>query len=229
LLWGLVAGVTGGAGLACLYSALALGKMGLNAPLSAVIAAIVPLLFSLFSEGVPHVWQLVGFAVALASIWLIATQSGATIAVEADGKPNLAVSLHDNRGLFLAIASGFGLGAFLLLIKFAGSSTVFWPLVMARLGSAGLMLVIVGATRGEWQPKVGSMPWVVLAGLFDTGANALYVAAVHRGSLAVAAVLSSLYPASTVILARLVLKEQWSRLQAAGMLAALVAVALISS
>src|SRR5690349_2967553 len=190
LLWGLAAGITGGAGLACLYRALAVGKMGLNAPLSAVIAAMVPLLFSLFSEGVPHVWRLIGFAVALVSIWLIATHSGPTLDLEASDRTDLAVSLNDNRGLTLAIASGLGLGAFLLLIKFAGSSAVFWPLVMARVGSAGLMLLIAGATRGEWQPQAGSMPWVLLAGLFDTGANALYVAAVQRGSLAVAAVVS---------------------------------------
>ena len=228
LLWGLAAGITGGAGLACLYRALAVGKMGLNAPLSAVIAAMVPLLFSLFSEGVPHLWRLMGFAVALVSIWLIATQNGPTPGVEERDRAEVAVSVSNNRGLPLAIASGLGLGAFLLLIKFAGSSAVFWPLVMARVGSAGLMLVMLAATRGEWLPQAGSMRWVLLAGLFDTGANALYVAAVQRGSLAAAAVLSSLYPASTVILARLVLKERWSRLQEAGMLAALLAVGLIS-
>ena len=228
LLWGLTAGITGGAGLACLYRALAVGKMGLNAPLSAVIAAMVPLLFSLFSEGVPHVWRLIGFAVALVSIWLIATQSGPTFGTEARDSTDVAVSLNDNRGLRLAIASGLGLGAFLLLIKFAGSAVIFWPLVMARVGSAGLMLVMLAITRGEWHPQAGSIRWVLLAGLFDTGANALYVAAVQHGSLAVAAVLSSLYPASTVILARLVLKERWSRVQEAGMLAALLAVGLIS-
>lgn len=213
LVWGAAAGLVGGAGLACLYRALAVGKMGLNAPLSSVIAALVPLVFSFFSEGLPHAWRMAGFAMALVSIWLIAAQRGAR---------------GGSDGLGLAIAAGVGLGGFLLLIKFAGSSAVFWPLAMARVGSLGLMLAIIALSGGEWRSAAGSLRWVLLAGLLDTGANALYVAAAQRGSLAVAAVLSSLYPASTVILARLLLKERWSRLQAVGMVAALVSVALIS-
>ena len=213
LVWGAAAGLVGGAGLACLYRALSVGKMGLNAPLSSVIAALVPLVFSFVSEGLPHAWRMAGFAMALVSIWLIAAQRGAS---------------GGSDGLGLAIAAGVGLGGFLLLIKFAGSSAVFWPLAMARVGSLGLMLAIVALSGSEWRPAAGSLRWILLAGLLDTGANALYVAAAQRGSLAVAAVLSSLYPASTVILARLVLKERWSPLQAVGMVAALVSVALIS-
>ena len=213
LLWGAFSGLVGGAGLACLYRALAVGKMGLNAPLSSVIAALVPLLFSFFSEGVPHAARLAGFALALVSIWLIASQSGAA---------------GGSDGLGLAIAAGIGLGGFLLFIKFAAATGVFWPLVAARAGSFGLMLAIIALSGGEWKPTSGSLRWVLLAGVLDTGANALYVLATQRGSLAVAAVLSSLYPASTIILARLVLKERWSRLQALGMLSALVAVAVIS-
>ena len=213
LAWAAAAGLVGGAGLACLYRALAVGKMGLNAPLSSVIAALVPLVFSLFSEGLPHLWRLSGFAVALVSIWLIATESGAG---------------GDSSGLGLAIAAGLGLGGFLLLIKFAASSSVYWPLAVARIGSLGLMLVMIAASGGESRLLPQSLRWVLLAGLLDTGANVLYVVAAQRGSLAVAAVLSSLYPASTVILARLVLKERWSRLQGVGMIAALLAVGMIS-
>lgn len=211
--WALAAGLTGGAGLACLYRSLAVGKMGLNAPLSAVIAALVPLIFSLFSEGVPHAARLTGFVIALVSIWLIATQSGVP---------------GGSAGLGLAIAAGVGLGGFLLLIKFAGSSAVFWPLALARIASFGLMLVMIAFSGGTWRPAAGSLHWALLAGLLDIGANALYVGAAQRGSLAVAAVLSSLYPASTVILARIFLKERWSPLQGVGMFAALLAVALIS-
>jgi drug/metabolite transporter (DMT)-like permease len=203
----------GGAGLACLYQALAVGKMGLNAPLSSVITALVPLAFSLFNEGLPHAGRVAGFALALLSIWLIAAQSGGRVGSD---------------GLSLAIAAGLGFGGFLLLIKFAASSAVFWPLALARVGSLGLMLMMIAARGGEWRPASGSLRWVLLAGLLDIAANALYVAATQRGSLAVAAVLSSLYPASTVILARVVLKERWSRLQGVGMAAALLAVGLIS-
>jgi drug/metabolite transporter (DMT)-like permease len=218
LAWAAAAGLVGGAGLACLYRALAVGKMGLNAPLSSVVAVLVPLVFSFFSEGLPHAWRLAGCVVALVSIWLIAGSNDGTGYRE-----------QGTGGLGLALAAGLGLGGFLLLIKFAGSSAVFWPLVVARAGSSGLMLVMIAVSRDEWRPATGSLRWILLAGLLDTGANALYVIALQRGSLAVAAVLSSLYPASTVILARLVLKERWSRLQGLGMATALVAVAMVNS
>ena len=82
--------------------------------------------------------------------------------------------------------------------------------------------------RVSWKPAAGILSYIVLAGILDSGANALYVAATQRGRLDVAAVLSSLYPATTVILARVVLKERWSRLQSLGMIAALAAVPLVA-
>jgi len=244
LAWAAAAGLVGGAGLACLYRALAVGKMGLNAPLSSVVAALVPLVFSFFSEGLPHAWRLAGCVVALVSIWLIAGSPDEVGTVRGSewvngqlvgqDTPTPASSYPESPttspvGMGLAVVAGLGLGGFLLLIKFAGSTAVFWPLVVTRAGSLGLMLAMILVSRSEWRPALGSLRWVLLAGLLDTGANALYVLALQRGSLAVAAVLSSLYPASTVILARLVLKERWSRLQGIGMATALLAVAMVSS
>jgi drug/metabolite transporter (DMT)-like permease len=213
LLWALAAGAAGGAGLACLYKALAVGKMGLTAPLSAVITALVPVVFNFGSEGLPHGSQLLGFALAFVSIWLIARQSGGAGASE---------------GFGLAIAAGAGFGGFLLFIKFAGVQAVFWPLVVARAASLGLMVASNLISRGRWRPAPGMLRYVLLAGVLDSGANALYVAATQHGRLDVAAVLSSLYPASTVLLARVVLKERLSRLQSAGMGTALLAVMLIA-
>ena len=214
LLWGLAAGAAAGAGLACLYKALAIGKMGLTAPLSAVITALVPLAFSFGTQGLPRRGQLFGFVMAVVSIWLIARQSGAA---------------NGSAGLGLAVAAGVGFGGFLLFIKFAGAQAVFWPLAAARTASLILMIAIIAAGRGEWRLARGTLWYVLLAGVLDSGANALYVAATQHGRLDVAAVLSSLYPASTVLLARVVLKERLSRLQSAGMATALVAVALIAS
>jgi drug/metabolite transporter (DMT)-like permease len=213
LLWGAVAGLIGGIGLAAFYKALAVGTMGINAPLSAVITALVPLLFSFTTEGLPHAAQIVGFALAMVSIWMIASPHGAA------GK---------SQGLALAVVAGVGFGGFLLFIKLAGSQSVFWPLVSARAASTLLMLAIVLLTGSAWKWGRATLPWMLVAGILDSGANALFVAAAHRGRLDVAAVLSSLYPASTVVLARLVLKEHLSRLQFAGMLLALIAVALIA-
>ena len=125
LLWGAVGGLVGGIGLAAFYKSLAVGTMGINAPLSAVITALVPLLFSFRTEGLPHVTQMAGFALALVSIWIIASPHGAV------GKP---------KGVALAVVAGIGFGGFLLFMKLAGSQSVFWPLVSARAASALLML-----------------------------------------------------------------------------------------
>lgn len=222
LLWGVAAGSVGGAGLACLYKALAVGQMGLTAPLSAVISALVPILYSFRTAGLPHGTQLFGFVLAIASIWLIATQSG---------------SSAESKGLWLSVAAGIGLGGFLLFIKFAGTEAVFWPLVTARAGSFGVnaLILILGFSSARsaahpqsWKPVSGVMRYIVIAGILDSAANALYVAATQRGRLDVAAVLSSLYPTSTVILARVLLKERWSRLQSLGLITALAAVPLVA-
>jgi len=213
LLWGMAAGLVGGIGLAALYKALAIGKMGVNAPLSAVIAALLPLLFSFSTEGLPRPLQLVGFVLALISIWLIAAQPGAS---------------GGREGLGLAVVAGIGFSGFLLFSKLAGAHALFWPLVFARLASLLLMLAIVLISRPEWKPAKGALPYMLVAGVLDSGANALYVAATQHGRLDVAAVLSSLYPASTVILARVLLKERLSQPQSAGIVAALIAVPLIA-
>ncbi len=214
LLWGTAAGLVGGVGLAALYRALAIGRMGINAPLSAVIMAVLPLGFSLLTEGLPGTWQLAGFAVALVSIWLIAAPTGAR------GR---------NLGLGLAVLAGIGFSGFLLFSKLAAAHATFWPLVAARAASTLLMLGIVFVRGRGWKPSAAAVPYMLVAGVLDSGANALYIAATQRGRLDIAAVLSSLYPASTVILARLLLKERLSRWQSVGMMAALVAVALIAA
>jgi drug/metabolite transporter (DMT)-like permease len=213
LLWGAIAGLIGGVGLAAFYKSLAVGTMGINASLSAVITALVPLLFSFRTEGLPHALQIAGIALALVSIWLIAAPHGMTA---------------QSRGVALAVLAGVGFGGFLLCMKLAGSRSIFWPLVSARAASCLLMLAIILLAGRSWSAGRGVLGWMLLAGILDSGANALYVAAAQQGRLDVAAVLSSLYPASTVVLARMVLKERLSRLQIAGMMTALVAVVLIA-
>jgi len=214
VLWGAVAGIVGGIGLAALYKSLAVGPMGINAPLSSVITAVVPLVFSFSTEGLPNAIQMTGFALAMLSVWVIAAQRGTT---------------SQSKGLGLSVASGIGFGGFLLFIKLAASQAVFWPLASARAASFLLMLAIILLTGGEWNVSRSSLSYMLVAGILDSGANALYVVATQRGRLDAAAVLSSLYPAITVILARLILKERFSRLQSVGMVVALIAVALIAS
>ncbi len=212
--WGVVAGVSGAFGIAALYKALAIGRMGIIAPVASVITGILPVLVGIRTEGLPDRVQLAGFALALVSIWLVARPDG---------------EIDSHRGLGLALLAGVMFGLFLVAGKQAGHDGVCWPLVAARTASTLLMLVIVAfSPRDSRSLRLALVP-ILLSGLLDSAANALFIAATRHGRLDVAAVLSSLYPASTVILARVLLKERLSATQNAGIVGALVSVALISA
>jgi drug/metabolite transporter (DMT)-like permease len=212
--WGAVSGMIGALGIAALYRALAIGRMGIVAPVAAVLTAILPVLVGIGTEGLPDRIQLAGFALALVSIWLIA-------------RPDGEVDTH--RGFGLALLAGILFGLFMIATKQAGRYAVFWPLTAARAASTLLMVAIVGFSASDARPLRPLWMPILLAGIFDTSANALFIAATRHGRLDVAAVLSSLYPASTVILARVLLKEGISATQNAGIVGALLAVAMISA
>lgn len=212
--WGLAAGLAGAVGLASLYRALAVGQMGLVAPLSAVLTAALPALFSMFTEGLPGAPQLVGFALAAVGIWLVAGTGAAGSARD---------------GLGLAVLAGCGFGAFFILVHRAGSSAVFWPLVAARVGSLSMVLPIALVRRQPLQLDRRLLGVVLLSSTLDAAGNAFFVLAGQAGRLDVAAILSSLYPAATVLLATLLLGERVTRVQLAGIVAALVAIVLIAN
>lgn len=212
--WGFAAGISGGVGLAALYRSLAVGTMGINAPVASVVTGLLPVAFTFLTLGLPSRSQLGGFALALAAIWLIAMPGGEV------GRP---------KGLGLAVLAGCGFSGFLVCIKLAGTVSKFWPLVSARAASLLLMLVVVSLMRDDWKPHRGSWRGMIFCGIFDSLGNFLFVYAATRGRLDVAAVLSSLYPASTLILARIFLKERIAKLQAVGIALALGAVALIAA
>ncbi len=211
--WGAFAGFVGAFGIAALYHALAVGRMGAVAPVAAVVTGFLPVVVGIRTEGMPGTLQLGGFALALLSIWLVA-------------RPNEHIDSH--RGLGLAALAGIAFGLFLIAGKQAGHGGVFWPLVAARVVSTTLMLVLVAVTPRDPQPLRPVLWPVIVSGLLDSAGNALFIAATRHGRLDVAAVLSSLYPASTVILARFLLKERIARLQALGIACAIVSVALVS-
>jgi len=212
--WGLAAGLAGAVGLASLYRALAVGQMGMVAPVSAVLTATLPALFGMLTEGMPGALKLVGFGLALLGMWLIA-RTGASVGARA--------------GLGLALLSGCGFGTFFILVHRAGASAVFWPLAAARIGSLGLVLPIALGRRQFPQPERRVLVPVLLAGALDVAGNAFFVLAGQAGRLDVAAILASLYPASTVLLAALLLGERVMRVQVVGIVAALTAIALIAS
>lgn len=212
LLWACAAGLVGGLALPALYRALAIGKMGIAAPVTSVLSAALPVIVAAFTEGLPHAIQVAGLVLALIALWFISRPEGKI-------RP---------QGLGLALFAGFGFGSFLVFMKQATQHATYWPLAAALAVSlvvAGLILVI---QRGSL-PTLDVLPVALAAGVLDTFGNFFFILAAQRGRLDVAAVLSSLYPAFTVLLARVVLKERITRLQTAGMTAALIAVPLIAA
>jgi uncharacterized membrane protein len=224
LLWGVVAGVTAGVALACFYIALSRGAMGASAALSGLLAAAIPAAFSAAWEGSPGMLQLAGFLVAGVSIWLIAAGENA------EAKP------ADRSTLWLAVIGGVGFGIYFTALKVAAAKTgVIWPLATCRMGSIGVCaLMLAGMSlrskKGEGQARVTRpvVLWAMATALLDTSGNLLYIAATRAGRLDVAAVLASLYPASTILLAAWTLRERPTRRQAWGMAVAAAAVVMVT-
>jgi drug/metabolite transporter (DMT)-like permease len=216
--WALAAGVAGAVGLAALYRGLAVGRMAVVAPVSAVLSAAVPVAWGALAEGAPPAAKLLGFALALAGISLVARGGGGG---DAPGDARA--------GLRLALVAGAGFGGFLVFMHLGAEGGTFWPLAVAR-GTAFLLVLGVALTRGgaRWVPARAALPLVLLSGALDAGGNALFVLASQAGRLDVAAVTSSMYPASTVLLAAALLRERISRSQGAGIAAVLGAIALIA-
>jgi drug/metabolite transporter (DMT)-like permease len=218
LLWGSLAGIAGVLGLLAFYTALAQGKMGLAAPVSAVLTAALPVLFSAFTVGLPSVLQLGGFAIALVAITLISQPDPSST----------AKSLH-SRSIGLAMLAGFGFGCFFILISRVSPNTTFGSLAVARLASVVVLLALLLVRRQRIAFPLNLTPLLVLAGILDAAGNTFFVLAAHTGRLDVAAVLASLYPASTVLLAALLLRERVQRLQAVGIVLVLIAIPMISA
>jgi drug/metabolite transporter (DMT)-like permease len=208
-----VAGIIGAGGMIALYRALAVGQMGVAAPVSAVVAAAVPVVVGSFIEGPPSGSQLIGFGLAFVAVWFISRTGGS------------AIRWHD---LGLPVIAGLGFGTFYVLIGTVGQNAVWWPLVAARIGSLTALFIVTLINRQPRLVEKQSLKLIILIGLFEVGGNACYILARQAGRLDVAAVLASLYPAVTVWLAWFFLKERMYRLQSIGVLAALAAIVLIS-
>ena len=214
IILGAFAGVCGAAGLVALYSGLARGPMGIVAPVTAVVAAIVPVIFSIFLDGLPLPHQLAGFGIAIAAVWLI-SQTG----------ENTKIRLSDPK---LPIFAGIGFGIFFILIDRTSQNAIWWPLASARISSICLVILIAMIGKKLAVPAANQLPIIALAGIFDTGGNAFFALATRLGRLDISAVLSSLYPAFTVILAWIILKERLTIRQWTGVVLVMVAILLIA-
>ena len=229
--WGLAAGVAGGGALTAFYIALSRGSMGASAAVSGLLAATIPAALTLWQQGSPGVYPLLGFAVAGMAIWLIAASPASE-----DGAKHEAARGAARQTIALAMLAGLGFGSYFVALKMASPAGLILPMVSARIGSltvCSLMFLFLrpraskaGEARVEFSGQVAG--WALGTALLDAAGSVLFVAATRAGRLDVAAVLASLYPASTILLAAVALGEWPTRRQALGMAAAVAAVALIA-
>jgi drug/metabolite transporter (DMT)-like permease len=213
LVWSLIAGAVGGIALALFYRSLASGNMGLVAPVAAVLGAAIPTLVTAFAEGFPGYRHLFGFILAGVGVWLISrTESGG-------GRPE---------GLGMAVLAGIGFAGFYLCIHRAGNGSALWIASCSRVGAllvTGSIVLFGRHLRAVAAPVLGI---ALVAGILDISGTAVFIRASQIGRLDDAVVLSSLYPAVTVLLARIFLHEHFSRARTIGMVAALAAVPMIA-
>ncbi|WP_263411559.1 EamA family transporter [Terriglobus tenax] len=232
ILWGMVAGVANGLALAIFYVSLSSGAMGAAAAISGLLAAALPAIISAFTEGSSGWRRYLGFAIAALAIWLIAGTEGEHELAE-------AAHAHAKRTTWLALASGLGFGIFFTAIKYAGegSTGVLLPMATTRIGSlatCAITLAILSAASRRGEPASEhaltrrSVYWILGGCVVDTSGNLFYIAATQHGRLDVAAVLGSLYPASTIILASRILKERTTVRQNLGFAIAVAAAVLIT-
>lgn len=216
---GAVAGVIGSLGLVLLYAGLAVGPMGIVAPLTAVCSGVVPVLAGVAAGERPTGPAYAGIVLALVAIVLVSREPEAAAA-------GTAVSA---RGVLLALLSGACFGTFFVLLDRAGDGSGLWPLLSGRVcASAAVLAVAVGLRRLALPPRQ-VLGLACVPGVLDVVANVCFLLATRRGLLALVAVLAALYPAATVLLASAVLGERYSRLQATGLGLAGVSVVLIAA
>ena len=218
-IWALsaVAGAFGTTGLLLLYYSMTKGMMSIAAPVSALLAALLPVVVGFFTESPATLLTFIGFAFALAAIWLISQSK--------DGVKNIFSHIADLR---VSLLAGIGFGCYFVLIHTATRTSVIWPMAASRLGGILILVVFMTLRRESWKVERVAWPLIFLNGILDIGGNLFFVLAGQVGRLDISAVLSSLYPGSTVILAWIFLKERLSRTQWIGILAAMIAIILFT-
>ncbi|MFG2108277.1 EamA family transporter [Micromonospora chersina] len=205
LAWGLLAGVAGAAGVMLLYKALAGGMMAVVAPVTAITAAVVPIVAGLVTAHSPGTLALAGAGLAVVAIALVSLGEGGT------------TGRVSGRLIGMALGAGLLFGIFFALLGQADEGAGMWPVAAVRASSIafGLALAVRTGVRLRLGPRV--LRWAAAAGLLDSAANALFLAAAGRGHLSVVAAIAALYPASTVLLALAVDRERLRPVQLAGL------------
>jgi drug/metabolite transporter (DMT)-like permease len=208
----LVAGLLGGVGVTALYRGLAVGRMAIVAPVTGLLAAVIPVIAGVVLQGVPGPLVLAGIALALAAVLLVSR-----VADVGGGRA----------GLTEALVAGVAIGLFGVALAGLREGNVFGSFTVIRSVQAVLVVLMIVAVRAPWRPHRGVLPAIVAVGALDMGGNAFYLLAVQSGPLAVASVLSALYPVVTVILAAILLRERVTRDHTVGIALAAMAIVLI--
>ena len=214
---GAIGGLAGAAGVGLLYQALSIGPMSAVAPVTALLAAAVPVVAGFAQGERPGAAAIVGMVAGVAAIVLVSAEGGGSL------RPS------DMRAVAFALGAGLGFGLFFVALSYTGDDSGMWPLVGARTAS----VAVVGALAllGRFSPVVPiGRPRLhtAIAGALDAAANVFFLLAIREGLLTVVSVLASLYPASTVVLAWIVLHERFAPLQRVGLLLAVPAAALMA-
>jgi drug/metabolite transporter (DMT)-like permease len=213
LAWSVVSGTAGVVAISALYHGLAVGRMGVVAPVTGVLAATIPVVAGVVLQGLPPALVSAGIVLAIVAVVLVSRVKG-----EAGGRS----------GVEFGVVAGIALGVFNVTTAQISRGLVFGPLAIVRATEALVVIGVLLLTRPVWWPTRSLLPALAVVGVLDMLGNGCYIAAAQSGPLAVASVLSSLYPVSTVILAAAILRERVTRAHALGIALALAAIVLIA-
>ena len=236
---GAAAGVAGAFGLVLFYWAMSQGPMSVVAPVSAVMSALVPVTTGVLTGDRPSPLAILGIAIALPAIVAISREPSATEAATTEAAVESSLHLHPPGWLtslggppvIAAAVGGIGFGLFFTILAGTSDDSGLWPIASARSTAVVLALLAVALTRTRpsGAAAAAGVRLAMLAGTLDVTANVFYLLASREGLLSLVGVIGAMYPASTVLLARLVLGERLARHQLIGMGVAALAVGLIAA
>lgn len=224
--WGAAAGIGGGTGVLLLYRGLAVGRMSVVAPITGVVAAIVPVVVGLVIGERPSAVSLLGIALALVAVILVSSAPPPDDETDVDLNEELSGPAPSS-GVPYAFGAGLSFALFFVFLNSAGETSAVWPLLGTRGASLLLVTVAVIALRKPVKPPPGTIVAIGGAGILDVAANVFYLISTRFGLLSLVAVLTSMYPAITVLLARIFLKERMIKIQLVGLALAGTAIAMI--
>lgn len=226
--WGATAGVAGVSGASLLYRGLAIGRMGVVAPITAVLAAAIPVSFGLAAGERPGSVSLIGIVAGLVAVVLIARAPDPNSANPVSESPTPGLTRLVGPGIAEALGAGAGFGLFFILLERAPDESGLWPLVGTRISIVASVALLVAIAGASIRATEGTGRSLVLLGFTNLGADLLFVLATRAGLLSLVAVITSLYPAATVALARALLDERMVKQQLVGMVCAALSVILIA-